>query len=218
MGMKSVLIGLAGGTGSGKTSFAQQIAERVGAEHVLLLSQDAYYHDPSSLPFEERAAINYDHPDAFDLELLLEHLDELKELRPIPALAYDYVEHVRLLNDEPVDPKPIVILEGILVLESELLRRRLDIKLFIDTDADVRLLRRLERDIESRGRSLASVSKQYLETVRPMHLQFIEPSKRHADLIVTGGGQNEVALSLVVARIRTFLNSAASDTADERSD
>ena len=204
--MTSILIGLAGGTSSGKTSFARAIAERVGPDKAVLLSQDAYYVDPSHLPFEERTKINYDHPDAYETELLLEHLDALKAGRPVPRLAYDYVQHARVLTGEQVEPKPVILLEGIMVLVEEKLRERFDIKLFIDTDADVRLLRRLSRDIQDRGRTLESVTKQYLDSVRPMHLEFTEPSKRYADLIIPEGAQNEVALNLVLARVQELVD------------
>lgn len=203
--MKPVLIGVAGGTGSGKTSFAKTIAERIGPHSALLLSQDAYYFDPSDLDLEERARINYDHPSAYDTKLLLEHLDRLKENQSIPRLSYDYTKHARVTSTERLEPKPLVILEGILVLEDAQIRDRLDIKIFIDTDADVRILRRLKRDVMQRGRTLESVTKQYLESVRPMHLEFIEPSKRYANLIVPEGGENQVALDLVIARIQEFL-------------
>jgi uridine kinase len=203
--VKPVTLGLAGGTGSGKTCFARALAERVGAERVALLSLDAYYHDPSHLPFEERARINYDHPSAYDIELLVTHLDALKRGESIPRLAYDYVTHSRVNLDGGVEPRPLVLLEGILVLEDGRVRERLDIKIFIDTDADVRVLRRLKRDISERGRSLDCVTRQYLESVRPMHLEFTEPSKRHADLIVPEGVSNQVALDLIVARIQELL-------------
>ncbi len=203
--MTSVLIGIAGGTGSGKTSFARAIAEHVGPENALLISQDAYYHDPSDLPMEERARVNYDHPDAFDTELLLEYLDELKAGRAVPRLTYDYARHVRVHTGEQLEPRKVMILEGILVLVEERLRDRLDVKIYIDTDADVRLLRQLSRDILDRGRTLETVTKQYLELVRPMHLEFTEPSKRYAHLIVPEGAENKVALDLVVARIQEFL-------------
>lgn len=200
--MSPIIIALAGGTGSGKTSFARIIAERVGEEKTILLSQDAYYRDPSHLPFEERAKINYDHPNAYETELLLDHLDALKRGEPIPQLAYDYVRHARVTMDDSIEPKPIVLLEGILVLENAALRERFDIKLYIDTDADVRVLRRMQRDIIQRGRSLESVTEQYLASVRPMHLEFIMPSKRYADLIIPEGAENQVALDIVIARIQ----------------
>lgn len=202
---KPVLIGIAGGTGSGKTTFAAAIIEAVGSENTVLLSQDAYYHDHQELSLEERAKINYDHPRAFDTDLLIHHLKELRSGRPVPKLSYDYAEHARRETGGLVKPKRISILEGILVLDEERLRRMLDIKLYIDADADVRLLRRLRRDILERGRDLELVTRQYLESVRPMHLEFVEPSKRYADLIVPEGAENRVALELVVARIKAFL-------------
>ncbi len=202
---RSVLIGIAGGTGSGKTSFAAAMIEAVGSENTVLISQDAYYCDHQELSLEERAKINDDHPRAFDNELLLHHVGELKNGRPVPKLTYDYVTHARKETGGLVQPKHIVVLEGILVLDDERLRRLLDIKLYIDTDADVRLLRRLRRDVLDRGRDLEMVTQQYLESVRPMHLEFVEPSKRYADLIVPEGAENQVALDLVVARIKAYL-------------
>ena len=199
--MRPIVIGIAGGTSSGKTSFAKEIADRMGPDKVVVLSQDAYYIDPSPLPPAERAKINYDHPDAYETELLLEHLDTLKAGEAVPRLAYDYVEHARVVTGENVEPRPIILLEGIMVLVDERLRERFDIKLFIDTDADVRILRRLTRDVQDRGRTIASVTKQYLESVRPMHLEFTEPSKRNADVIIPRGASNDVALDLVAARI-----------------
>ena len=203
--MSPVTLGLAGGTASGKTSFARALSERVGPERVVLLSLDSYYHDPSHLPMEERARINYDHPSAYDTDLLVAHLDALKRGEPVPRLAYDYVEHARVSLDGSVEPRPLVLLEGILVLEDRRVRERLDIKIFLDTDADVRLLRRIGRDVTERGRSLESVTRQYLESVRPMHLEFTEPSKRYADVIVPEGAANQVALDLVVARVLELL-------------
>jgi len=201
----TVLVGIAGGTGSGKTSFAVKIRDRVGEDRCVLIAQDAYYKDGSRLSEEERAAINYDHPDAFDTSLLVQDLRDLKAGRPVPHLTYDHATYARQVQNDPLLPRPVVILEGILVLVEEPLRRQLDIKLFIDTDADVRILRRLRRDLNYRGRSYDSVEKQYLESVRPMHLEFVEPSKRYADLIIPEGARNEVALEAVVARVRAML-------------
>ena len=177
----------------------------MGADKAILLSQDAYYFDPSHLPFEERTKINYDHPDAYETSLLIEHLDALKSGQSVPRLAYDYVEHARVDTGELIESRSVVLLEGIMVLAEEALRERFDMKLYIDTDADVRILRRLARDLSDRGRTLESVTEQYLESVRPMHLQFTEPSKRYADLIIPGGAENDVALDVVVARIRELL-------------
>jgi len=201
----SVLVGIAGGTGSGKTSLAVKIRDRVGEDRCLLLAQDAYYKDGSTLSPAAQAAINYDHPDAFDTSLLVQDLRDLRAARPVPHLVYDHASYARRVLPDPQKPRPVVILEGILVLAEEPLRRLMDIKLFIDTDADVRILRRLQRDILERGRSFESVTRQYLESVRPMHLEFVEPSKRYADLIVPEGAENEVALEAVVARARAML-------------
>src|SRR3990172_1831752 len=201
----SVLVGIAGGTGSGKTSLAQRIRESVGGERCLILAQDAYYKDGSTLSPAAQAAINYDHPDAFDTSLLVQDLRDLRAERPVPHLTYDHSTYSRRVLPDPLPPRPVIILEGILVLAEEPLRRLLDIKLFIDTDADVRILRRLQRDIHERGRTFNSVQRQYLDSVRPMHLEFVEPSKRYADLIIPEGAENEVALEAVVARIRAML-------------
>jgi uridine kinase len=201
----TVLVGIAGGTGSGKTSLAVKIRDRVGEDRCLLLAQDAYYKDGSTLSPAAQAAINYDHPDAFDTSLLVQDLRDLRAGRPVPFLTYDHASYARRVLADPLKPKQVVILEGILVLAEEPLRRLMDIRLFIDTDADVRLLRRLQRDIQERGRSFDSVRRQYLESVRPMHLEFVEPSKRYADLIIPEGAENEVALEAVVARVRAML-------------
>jgi uridine kinase len=200
----AVLVGIAGGTGSGKTSFAEALRERLGPERCLCLAQDAYYRDGSALSADERAAINYDHPDAFDTSLLLQDLRDLKAGRPVPHLTYDHAAYTRHVLPDPLPPRPVLLLEGILVLAEEPLRRLMDIKLFIDTDADVRILRRLRRDLKERGRSFDSVEAQYLASVRLMHLEFVEPSKRYADLIVPEGARNEVALEAVEARVRAM--------------
>src|SRR5512134_2625985 len=201
----TVLVGIAGGTGSGKTSLAVKIVERVGAERCLLIAQDAYYKDGSTLAPAAQAAINYDHPDAFDTSLLVQDLRDLKAGRPVPCLTYDHASYARKVLPDPLTPRPVIFLEGILILVEESLRRLMDIKLYIDTDADVRILRRLRRDLKERGRSFDSVEKQYLDSVRPMHLEFVEPSKRYADLIIPEGARNEVALEAVVARVRAML-------------
>ena len=200
----SVLVGIAGGTGSGKTSFAQKIQDLIGQDLCLNLNQDSYYKDGSGLTAEAQAAINYDHPDAFDTPLLVQDLRDLKAGRPVPYLTYDHATYSRKVLTDPLTPRPVILLEGILVLVEEPLRRLMDIKLFIDTDSDVRILRRLQRDIKDRGRSFESVKKQYLDWVRPMHLEFVEPSKRYADLIIPEGAENAVALEAVVARIRAM--------------
>jgi uridine kinase len=200
----SVLVGIAGGTGSGKTSFAQKLQIRLGAPRCLIIAQDSYYKDGSSLDHAAQAAINYDHPDAFDTSLLVQDLRDLKAGRPVPFLTYDHATYARRVLPDPLTSRPVILLEGILVLVEEPLRRLMDIKLFIDTDADVRILRRLQRDLGERGRSFESVEKQYLSSVRPMHLEFVEPSKRYADLIIPEGAENEVALEAVVARVQAM--------------
>ena len=170
----------------------------------MTLAQDAYYKDGSALSPEARCAINYDHPDAFDTSLLVQDLRDLKAGRPVPWLTYDHATYSRKLLPDPLTPRPVIFLEGILILAEEPLRRLMDIKLFNDTDSDVRILRRLRRDIRERGRHFDSVEQQYLGAVRPMHLEFVEPSKRYADLIVPKGAENEVALEAVVARVKVM--------------
>jgi uridine kinase len=201
----TVLVGIAGGTGSGKTSLAVKIRDRVGEERCLLVAQDSYYKDGSTLSPADQAALNYDHPDAFDTSLLVQDLRDLKAGRPVPCLTYDHATYSRRVLPDPLKPMPVVILVGLLILAEEPLRRLMDIKLFIDTDADVRILRRLNRDLHERGRTFESVERQYLDSVRPMHLEFVEPSKRYADLIIPEGAENEVALEAVVARVRAML-------------
>ncbi|MBP6704707.1 MAG: uridine kinase [Vicinamibacteria bacterium] len=209
----AILIGVAGGTGSGKTSFARKLVEAIGEESCLMVPQDSYYRDTSSLTAEERARWNYDHPHAFDTSLLEQDLRELKMSRPVPHLTYDYATHARIVQPDALRPRPVIVLEGILVLAEESLRRIMDIRLFIDTDADVRILRRLRRDLKERGRSYDSVEKQYLESVRMMHLEFVEPSKRYADLIIPEGAQNNVALDAVIARVQAMVASRAAAAA-----
>src|SRR5271169_788580 len=201
----AVLVGIAGGTGSGNTSFAQQLVARLGAEHCVTLAQDSYYKDGSALTPSARTAINYDHPDAFDTPLLIQDLRDLRAGRPAPQLTYDHATYSRRVLADPLQPRPVILVEGMLVLMEEPLRRLMDIKLFIDTDADVRILRRLRRDLTERSRDFASVESQYLASVRPMHLEFVEPSKRYADLIVPEGAESRVALDAVVARINAML-------------
>ncbi len=202
----AIVVGVAGGSGSGKTSFTQKLLDRVGAERCVTLAQDSYYKDGSGLEPAARAAINYDHPDAFDTQLLVDDIQDLKAGRPVPQLTYDHASYARHVLPDSVRPRPVVLLEGILILAEEPLRRLMDIKLFIDTDADVRILRRLRRDLKERGRSYDSVEKQYLDSVRPMHLEFVEPSKRYADLIIPEGAENAVALEAVVARVKAMLS------------
>jgi uridine kinase len=200
-----ILVGIAGGTGSGKTSFARKLRVRLGLERCVLIAQDAYYRDGSALDPAVRATHNYDHPDAFDVSLLVQDLRDLKAGRPVPQLTYDYVTCSRRVLPDPLAPRPVILLEGMLILVEDALRRLMNIKLFIDTDADVRLLRRLRRDLLERQRPFETVEMRYLTSVRPMHLEFVEPSKRYADLIIPEGAENEVALEAVAARIDAML-------------
>lgn len=203
--MRPIFIGIAGGTGSGKTTVTRAIVSRVPEATVALIEQDSYYKDQSDLPFEERLKINYDHPSAFDTALLVQHLDMLAAGQPIQKPVYNYKLHTRDPQTVLVEPKDIVVVEGLMILWEPEIRKRLDIKLFVDCDADVRVLRRLERDIRERGRTLDSVICQYLESVRPMHLEFVEPSKRYADIIIPEGGFNEVAIDMIVTKIAAAL-------------
>lgn len=202
---KPVVIGVAGGSGSGKTSVTKAIYESFKGHSITMIQQDYYYKDQSDLPFEERLKTNYDHPLAFDNDLLIEHIQKLLRYEPIDKPVYDYSLHTRSKEVIEVDPKDVIILEGILVLEDERLRNLMDIKLYVDTDADIRIIRRLSRDIKERGRTLDSVIEQYTNVVRPMHNQFIEPTKRYADVIIPEGGQNHVAIDLMVTKIQTIL-------------
>lgn len=204
------VVAVAGGTGSGKTTVARKLLERVGPERIAYLVQDSYYRDvewPEEPKAREKAtsAYNFDHPDALDLELLVEHLTELRAGRAVDVPIYDFTHHRRSAETRRVEPAPVVLLEGILIFVEPKVRALLDFKIFVDTDADVRLLRRLRRDLSERGRTLESVIDQYLRTVRPMHLEFIEPSKRYADIIVPEGGENEVAMAMVTAHLETLL-------------
>jgi uridine kinase len=196
-----VTIGVAGGTGSGKTTVATTLVQRVGPERIAYLQQDAYYKDLSGLPLAERARLNFDHPDAIETGLLVEHLQQLRRGEPAEVPIYDFTTYVRRPETRHVPPRPVILLEGLLILAEPAVRNLLDIKIYVDTDPDLRIIRRIRRDIVERGRSLDSVIEQYLNTVRPMHLEFVEPSKRYADVIVPEGGFNQVALDMIVARI-----------------
>jgi uridine kinase len=200
--MSSLVVGIAGGTGSGKTTVARKLAAALPPEGIATLEFDAYYRDRPDLEPEARAQLNFDHPEALDTALLVAHLAELRAGRPVEAPIYDFKTHRRLPESRRVEPRPVLIVEGILVFVDPRVRELLDIKLFVDTDTDIRVFRRIRRDIEQRGRTFESVREQYYRTVRPMHLQFVEPSKRWADLIIPEGGNNEVALQLVTARLR----------------
>ncbi|MDF1508262.1 uridine kinase [Robertmurraya sp. DFI.2.37] len=202
---KPVVIGVTGGSGSGKTSVTRSIYNRFKGHSILMIEQDSYYKDQSHLPFEERLKTNYDHPLAFDNDLLFEHIQTLQNYQSIEKPVYDYALHTRSEEVVVVEPRDVIILEGILVLEDERLRSIMDIKLYVDTDADIRIIRRLSRDIKERGRTLDSVIDQYVNVVRPMHNQFIEPTKRYADIIIPEGGHNHVAIDLMVTKIQTIL-------------
>jgi len=200
-----VIIGIAGGTGSGKTTVARAIYDRVGPDRIEWIAHDSYYRNFDALAPEERAKINFDHPDSLESELLMRHLDALCKGSSVEVPVYDFATHSRKTATQRVEPRRVIIVEGILVLAEPELRKRIDIKLFVDTPADIRFVRRLTRDIESRGRSLPSVVQQYLDTVRPMHEEFVEPSKRYADLIIPEGGENQVAIDAIIARVERLL-------------
>lgn len=202
---KPVVIGVAGGSGSGKTSVTRSICNRFSDKTILVIEQDYYYKDQSHLPFEERLKTNYDHPLAFDNDLLMKHLHELMDHNSIEKPVYDYTIHTRSHDSVTVEPKEVIILEGILILEDPRLVDLMDIKVFVDTDADIRIIRRMLRDIKERGRSLDSVIDQYVDNVRPMHLQFVEPTKRYADIIIPEGGQNHVAIDIMATKIENIL-------------
>jgi uridine kinase len=202
---RPIVLGVAGGTGSGKTTVVDRILEEVGADRIAVLRHDVYYRDLSHLPMDERRRTNLDHPRAFDDDLFAAHIDALAQGRPVATPTYDYATYARLAGTDPVESRPVILVEGILLFADPALRDRMDIKVYVDADADLRLLRRLRRDIAERGRDVASVLAQYETTVRPMHLEFVEPSKRWADVIIPRGGRNEVAIGLVVARIERLL-------------
>ncbi|MFH5184467.1 uridine kinase [Paenibacillus sp. TAB 01] len=201
-----LIIGIAGGTGSGKTTVARSVIDQLGSSQVTFISQDNYYRDHAHLDFKQREAINYDHPLAFDNELLLQHLKQLKETEStVQSPTYDFANHSRADRTIELQPNPIIILEGLHVLSDESVRGILDIKVFVDTDPDVRILRRVLRDIQERGRSIQSVYDQYLTTVKPMHEAFIEPSKKYADIIIPEGGHNEVGIQLLTILTEKYL-------------
>ncbi len=204
---RPIILGVAGGSGSGKTTVVRRLIHALGgAVDVAVLHHDSYYRDTSHLPIEEREGINYDHPDSLETELLIRHLETLLEGRVVDVPVYDFANHVRRPETERVEPRPVIILDGILILWDPRLRELLDLKLFVDADADVRLGRRLRRDMEERGRSPDSILSQYMATVRPMHLEFVEPSKRYADVIIPRGGHNRVGVEMVVATVRSMID------------
>ncbi|MBL8170910.1 MAG: uridine kinase [Acidobacteria bacterium] len=200
-----VIIGICGGTGSGKTTVARRILENVSDEHVAFVQQDSYYRNLGDMPLELRHQINFDHPDALDNDLFINHVKALRAGEPIGMPVYDFAKHERKAESIRVAPKPILILEGILIFVDAALRELMDVKIFVDTDDDLRFIRRLRRDVEERGRTVDSVINQYLQTVRPMHRQFVEPSKRYADVIIPEGGYNEVGIDLISGKIRDKL-------------
>ena len=203
--MRSIIFGVAGGTGSGKTTVARAILSQVDAKRVAYIPHDAYYRDLSHLRLVDRPRINFDHPAALETDILVTHLQELRSGKSVEIPIYDFTTHTRTQRTRHVEPAPVILVEGILIFTEPPLRTLFDVKLYVDTDADVRFIRRLRRDTEKRGRSVDSVCQQYLSTVRPMHLEFVEPSKRHADVIIPEGGYNEVAIGMVAARIKGLL-------------
>lgn len=203
--MKTTIIGIAGGTGSGKSTLTARLREHFGEHEVSVINHDSYYKRHDELPYEERCKLNYDHPDSFDTELLVEHLKALRRGESVQVPVYNYSIHNRSDKTVTVSPAPVIIVEGILIFDSAELCSMMDLKVFVDTDADVRILRRIVRDVKSRGRTLDSVVTQYLTTVKPMHEQFVEPSKRKADLIVPEGGRNEVALDMLIKWVSNHL-------------
>jgi uridine kinase len=196
------VVGVAGGTGSGKTTVAKRIVEALPPEQVSIIQHDNYYRDRTDLTYEERCQLNFDHPDALETALLIEHLEGLKGGAAVDVPIYDFKRHRRSDETQRVEPRPVIVVEGILVFVDERLRSQLDLKLFVDTPADIRVFRRIRRDLEHRGRDFPSIRDQYYATVRPMHLQFVEPSKTFADLIIPEGGRNRVAIDLVLAKLR----------------
>ena len=209
MKKEPLIIGIAGGTGSGKTTVTRKVLERLNPAEVAVLRHDYYYKDLASFPGLSAEQINFDHPNALETTLLVEHLMQLRQRRPIPQPLYDFTSYRRLSEVVAIEPRSIIIIEGILIFAEKDLRDLMDIKIFVDTDADERLMRRLKRDIIDRGRSIESVIQQYAATVKPMHLEFVEPSKRWADIIIPKGGENEVAIDMVVTKINSLIRNQA---------
>jgi len=199
------VIGICGGTGSGKTTITNRLSHALSESGVLVIQQDHYYRDLSHLPLEERSKRNFDHPNALDTDLFIEHVKQLKDGQAVERPVYDFTQHRRVAETVRLESQPAILIEGILIFESEALRNLMDIKIFVDTDADLRFIRRLVRDIRDRGRTLESVIDQYEKTVRPMHLEFVEPSKRYADIIIPEGGHNEVGIDLVIQKVRSLI-------------
>ena len=203
--MRPLIIGVAGGTGSGKSTIARNIAAALPVGAMSIIDHDSYYRDRADLPYDERCQLNYDHPDALETELLVEHVKQLRAGQAVDVPEYDFKSHSRLAERRRVEPTPVVFVEGILVFVEASLRALLDVKIFVDTDADIRVFRRIRRDLEQRGRTFQSIRDQYYRTVRPMHIQFVEPSKRWADLIIPEGGENHVALDLIIGKLKNVI-------------
>ena len=210
-----IVIGIAGGTGSGKTTVARVVLQQVGAEYIAVLPHDAYYRDRKDMVVDAHTRINFDHPDSLDTSLLIQHIHQLKAGQAVEVPVYDFTTDSRTDRTVHVEPRPVILVDGILIFYESALRPLFDVKIFVDTDADIRFIRRLQRDIVERGRTTESVIEQYLSTVRPMHLEFVEPSKRYADVIIPEGGLNTVALDMVVARIEALLASRAEAHANQ---
>jgi uridine kinase len=204
MGGNPVVIGVAGGSGSGKTTVVRRIVDSMGDAHVIVLEHDRYYHDHPELRLEERAALNYDHPDSLETDLMVRHVNELRAGRPVELPVYDFARHARRQTTDTAQSRQIIIVEGILIFADAHLRDLMDVKVFVDTDDDTRFIRRLQRDVAERGRTMGSVIEQYLNTVKPMHLEFVEPSKRYADIIIPRGGHNTVAIDMLLTLIRSL--------------
>ncbi|MBC7790368.1 MAG: uridine kinase [Anaerolineae bacterium] len=206
--MKSLIIGVAGGTGSGKSTVARRVAQALDAASVAFIDMDAYYRDLTHLSLEERRHFNWDHPDAFDVGLLVTHLEKLSAGKAIDKPVYDFLAHVRAAESVRIEPADVIVIDGILLFVDARIRELCDVKVYVDADADIRLIRRIQRDMTLRGRSFQEILDQYLKTVRPMHLEFVEPSKRYADVIVPRGGHNSIAIEMIVAKIQRRLESA----------
>ena len=200
-----IIIGIAGGTGSGKTTFSRELVSRLKTDQIVYISHDSYYKDMGDMPFEDRVKQNFDHPDSLESDLMVQHLLSLKAWGSVDVPVYNFETYTRTSEVECISPQPVILVEGILIFAIKELRDIMDVKIFVDTDADIRFMRRLKRDIEDRGRTMESVYKQYLQKVRPMHEAFVEPSKRYADIIVPRGGRNKIALDMVAAKIRSYL-------------
>jgi uridine kinase len=205
--IRPLIIGIAGGSGSGKSTVARKVADALARASVAFIDMDSYYRNFAHLPLEERRRVNWDHPDSFDLDLFVSHLEQASRGEPVEKPVYDFVTHTRSVRTEQVAPSDVIVVDGILLLVDERVRRLLDVRVYVDADADVRLVRRIQRDMQERGRPLEEILEQYVTTVRPMHLQFVEPSKRYADVIVPRGGHNAVAIEMIVAKIQRRLDS-----------